>query len=196
MTATLKEKEQNQLQLVEREEMDDEDDLFEAIDKSKLQIMSSLSLSASPINLTGIKGLSEAKADKICEAAEKIVNYGYITRSDALLKRKSVIHITTGSQALDELLGGSLITLRFTRTVVLVGLRLRLSQKLLGNSGSSLILLLNKVVGGMSVAVTPHYLDFRFGNDNMCSKLRKICIPIAFAASYKHAWWERKGCLH
>ncbi|KAL3582492.1 hypothetical protein D5086_016824 [Populus alba] len=164
--------------------MDDEDDLFEAIDKSKLQIMSSLSLSASPIvfffrfstffafsaclcvlapsdcdylgsiqNLTGIKGLSEAKADKICEAAEKIVNYGYITRSDALLKRKSVIHITTGSQALDELLGGSLITLRFTRTVVLVGLRLRLSQKLLGNSGSSLILLLNKVVGGMSVAV-------------------------------------------
>jgi len=41
--------EQNQLQLVEREEMDDEDDLFEAIDKCKLQIMSSLSLSASPI---------------------------------------------------------------------------------------------------------------------------------------------------
>ena len=36
--------EQNQLQLVEREEMDDEDDLFEAIDKCKLQIMSSLSI--------------------------------------------------------------------------------------------------------------------------------------------------------
>ena len=36
--------EQNQLQLVEREEMDDEDDLFEAIDKCKLQIMSSFSL--------------------------------------------------------------------------------------------------------------------------------------------------------
>ncbi|KAJ6988539.1 meiotic recombination protein DMC1 [Populus alba x Populus x berolinensis] len=128
--------------------MDDEDDLFEAIDKSKLQIMSSLSLSASPIvfffrfstffafllacvdscvlapsdcdylgsiqNLTGIKGLSEAKADKICEAAEKIVNYGYITRSDALLKRKSVIHITTGSQALDELLGGGVETSAIT----------------------------------------------------------------------------------
>ncbi|XP_073267014.1 meiotic recombination protein DMC1 homolog [Populus alba] len=140
-----REKEQNQLQLVEREEMDDEDDLFEAIDKSKLQIMSSLSLSASPIvfffrfstffafsaclcvlapsdcdylgsiqNLTGIKGLSEAKADKICEAAEKIVNYGYITRSDALLKRKSVIHITTGSQALDELLGGGVETSAIT----------------------------------------------------------------------------------
>ncbi|KAE8658326.1 Meiotic recombination protein DMC1-like protein [Hibiscus syriacus] len=45
-------------------------------------------------NLTGIKGLSEAK------------NFGYITGSDSLLKRKSVIRITTGSQALDELLGG------------------------------------------------------------------------------------------
>ncbi|KAH1191047.1 Meiotic recombination protein DMC1 [Glycine max] len=37
-------------------------------------------------NLTGIKGLSEVKVDKICEAAEKIVNFGYITGSDALLK--------------------------------------------------------------------------------------------------------------
>lgn len=66
-------------------------------------------------NLTGIKGLSEAKVDKICEAAEKIVvslnvsnccyisvtscicfilivktfllqNFGYMTGSDALLK--------------------------------------------------------------------------------------------------------------
>lgn len=70
-------------------------------------------------NLTGIKGLSEAKVDKICEAAEKIVvsninpwfsylfivapastlslilfyflnqNFGYITGSDALLKVSS-----------------------------------------------------------------------------------------------------------
>ena len=64
-------------------------------------------------SLTGIKGLSEAKVDKICEAAEKIVvsvyykfqfirsysytvqvfmvlfliqNFGYITGSDALLR--------------------------------------------------------------------------------------------------------------
>ncbi|KAJ6312917.1 hypothetical protein OIU77_014439 [Salix suchowensis] len=65
-------------------------------------------------HLTGIKGLSEAKVDKICEAAEKIVNYGYITGSDALLKRKSVIRITTGSQALDKLLGGGIETSAIT----------------------------------------------------------------------------------
>ncbi|KAK9137472.1 hypothetical protein Sjap_008066 [Stephania japonica] len=65
-------------------------------------------------SLTGIKGLSEAKVDKICEAAEKIVNYGYVTGSDVLMRRKSVIRITTGSQALDELLGGGIETLQIT----------------------------------------------------------------------------------
>ncbi|XP_061985055.1 meiotic recombination protein DMC1 homolog [Populus nigra] len=129
MTATLKAEEQNQLQLVEREEMDDEDDLFEAIDKlinqginagdvKKLQDAGIYTCNGLMMftkkNLTGIKGLSEAKVDKICEAAEKIVNYGYITGSDALLKRKSVIHITTGSQALDELLGGGVETSAIT----------------------------------------------------------------------------------
>ncbi|CAH2052995.1 unnamed protein product [Thlaspi arvense] len=65
-------------------------------------------------NLTGIKGLSEAKVDKICEAAEKIVNFGYMTGSDALLKRKSVVRITTGCQALDDLLGGGIETSAIT----------------------------------------------------------------------------------
>ncbi|KAG5236623.1 Meiotic recombination protein [Salix suchowensis] len=120
---------QNQLQLMEREEMDDEDDLFEAIDKlinqginagdvKKLQDAGIYTCNGLMMftkkHLTGIKGLSEAKVDKICEAAEKIVNYGYITGSDALLKRKSVIRITTGSQALDKLLGGGIETSAIT----------------------------------------------------------------------------------
>nr|GMD77289.1 meiotic recombination protein DMC1 homolog isoform X2 [Ipomoea batatas]GMD80485.1 meiotic recombination protein DMC1 homolog isoform X2 [Ipomoea batatas] len=111
---------EEQLQIVEREEIDDEEDLFEAIDKltshginagdvKKLQDAGIYTCNGLMMhtkkNLTGIKGLSEAKVDKICEAAEKIVNFGYITGSDALLKRKSVVHVTTGSQALDELLG-------------------------------------------------------------------------------------------
>ncbi|WRX21049.1 DNA recombination and repair protein Rad51-like [Theobroma cacao] len=114
--------EASQLQLVEREDIDDEEDLFEAIDKlisaginagdvKKLQDAGIYTCNGLMMHtkkhLTGIKGLSEAKVDKICEAAEKIVNYGYITGSDALLRRKSVIRITTGSQALDELLGGN-----------------------------------------------------------------------------------------
>ncbi|KAL5196745.1 hypothetical protein ABZP36_000257, partial [Zizania latifolia] len=56
-------------------------------------------------SLTGIKGLSEAKVDKIYEAAEKLVSQGFMIGSDLLLKRKSVVRITTGCQALDELLG-------------------------------------------------------------------------------------------
>ncbi|KAF8034295.1 hypothetical protein BT93_C0554 [Corymbia citriodora subsp. variegata] len=66
-------------------------------------------------DLTGVKGLSKAKVDKILEAAEKIVNFGFITGIDALLRRAStVVHITTGSQALDEILGGGIETLGIT----------------------------------------------------------------------------------
>ncbi|KAJ6981653.1 meiotic recombination protein DMC1 [Populus alba x Populus x berolinensis] len=129
MMAALKAEEQNHLQIMEREEMDGEDDLFEAIEKlinqginagdvKKLQDAGIYTCNGLMMftkkHLTGIKGLSEAKVDKICEAAEKIVNYGYITGSDALLKRKSVIRITTGSQALDELLGGGIETSAIT----------------------------------------------------------------------------------
>ncbi|KAL6532366.1 Meiotic recombination protein dmc1 [Orobanche gracilis] len=124
-----KAEEQSQLQLVEREEIEDEEDLFEAIDKltahginagdvKKLQDAGIYTCNGLMMhtkkNLTGIKGLSEAKVEKICEAVEKIVNFGYMTGSDALLKRKSVVRITTGSQALDELLGGGIETLAIT----------------------------------------------------------------------------------
>ncbi|KAL1084185.1 hypothetical protein V6Z11_D09G248600 [Gossypium hirsutum] len=129
MIATLKAEEASQLQLVEREDIDDEEDLFESIDKlisaginagdvKKLQDAGIYTCNGLMMhtkkNLTGIKGLSEAKVDKICEAAEKIVNFGYITGSDALLRRKSVIRITTGSQSLDELLGGGIETSAIT----------------------------------------------------------------------------------
>ncbi|PRQ36604.1 putative ATP diphosphatase [Rosa chinensis] len=42
------------------------------------------------------------------------LNFGYITGSDTLTRRESVIRITTGSQALDELLGGGIETLAVT----------------------------------------------------------------------------------
>ncbi|KAL0699408.1 hypothetical protein Bca4012_055530 [Brassica carinata] len=165
MLSALKSEETSQMQLVEREEIDEDDDLFEAIDKrssisarylfhvlrtrsgivplvcyifSILYLISILviaqGINAGDVkklqdagihtcnglmmhtkkNLTGIKGLSEAKVDKICEAAEKIVNFGYMTGSDALLKRKSVVRITTGCQALDDLLGGGIETSAIT----------------------------------------------------------------------------------
>ncbi|KAI6683634.1 hypothetical protein NL676_029547 [Syzygium grande] len=130
MLSSLKAEEQGQLQIVEREDVGgDEEDLFETIDKlisqginagdvKKLQDAGIYTCNGLMMHtkkhLTGIKGLSEAKVDKICEAAEKIVNFGYITGSDALLRRKSVVRITTGSQALDELLCGGIETLAIT----------------------------------------------------------------------------------
>ncbi|KAL3749329.1 hypothetical protein ACJRO7_010438 [Eucalyptus globulus] len=63
-------------------------------------------------HLTRTKGFSEAKVDKICESAEKIVNSRFIMGIEAMLR--SVICITTGSQALNELLGGSTDTQAIT----------------------------------------------------------------------------------
>lgn len=59
-------------------------------------------------DLVVIKGLSEAKVDKIIEAARKLSDTGFITGTACLLQRKEVIHITTGSSALDQLLGGGI----------------------------------------------------------------------------------------
>ncbi|KAG6495282.1 hypothetical protein ZIOFF_043076 [Zingiber officinale] len=122
--------EHNQLQLVDREDEDeDEEELFKLIDKLILQginvgdikkLLDTGIYTCNGLmmhmkkNLTRIKGLSETKVDKICEATEKLVNIGYVTETDLLLKKKAVIQITTGSQALDELLGGGIKTLSIT----------------------------------------------------------------------------------
>ncbi|RCV36475.1 hypothetical protein SETIT_7G322200v2 [Setaria italica] len=118
-----------QLQLMEPDRVDEEEECFESIDKlisqginagdvKKLQDAGIYTCNGLMMHtkksLTGIKGLSEAKVDKICEAAEKLLSQGFMTGSDLLLKRKSVVRITTGSQALDELLGGGIETLCIT----------------------------------------------------------------------------------
>uniref|UniRef100_A0A0E0F9H1 RecA family profile 1 domain-containing protein n=1 Tax=Oryza meridionalis TaxID=40149 RepID=A0A0E0F9H1_9ORYZ len=118
-----------QLQLMDAERIEEEEECFESIDKlisqginsgdvKKLQDAGIYTCNGLMMHtkksLTGIKGLSEAKVDKICEAAEKLLSQGFITGSDLLIKRKSVVRITTGSQALDELLGGGIETLCIT----------------------------------------------------------------------------------
>ncbi|XP_039123423.1 meiotic recombination protein DMC1 homolog [Dioscorea cayenensis subsp. rotundata] len=62
------------------------------------------------MSLTVIKGLSVANVNKIWEAAEKLVNVGYETGSDLLIKHKSIIKIASGSQALDKFLGDRIET--------------------------------------------------------------------------------------
>lgn len=58
--------------------------------------------------LASVKGLSEAKVEKIQEAVKKMNLYSFTTAKQVLEQRKNIVHITTGSQALDELLRGGI----------------------------------------------------------------------------------------
>ncbi|XP_058872391.1 meiotic recombination protein DMC1/LIM15 homolog [Acipenser ruthenus] len=64
--------------------------------------------------LCNIKGLSEAKVDKIKEAANKLVEPGFLTAFEYSEKRKTVFHISTGSQEFDKLLGGGVESMAIT----------------------------------------------------------------------------------
>ncbi|KAM6897688.1 meiotic recombination protein DMC1/LIM15 homolog isoform 2-T2 [Xenentodon cancila] len=59
--------------------------------------------------LCNIKGLSEAKVEKIKEAAGKL-----LTAFEYSAKRKQVFHVTTGSQEFDKLLGGGIESMAIT----------------------------------------------------------------------------------
>jgi DNA repair protein RAD51 len=60
--------------------------------------------------LTTVKGLSENKVDKILDACQKIVSLGFQTATTFYEKRQSVVHLSTGSKSLDQLIGGGMET--------------------------------------------------------------------------------------
>ncbi|XP_064115622.1 DNA repair protein RAD51 homolog 1-like [Macrobrachium nipponense] len=60
--------------------------------------------------LLNIKGISEAKADKIAGEACKLVPMGFTTASEFHQKRSDLVQLTTGSKELDKLLGGGIET--------------------------------------------------------------------------------------
>ena len=64
--------------------------------------------------IVNIKGISDQKAEKIFEAAQKIENGGFCTGLVVVEKRKKIKKITTGSQALNTLLGGGIETQSIT----------------------------------------------------------------------------------
>ncbi|XP_077482855.1 meiotic recombination protein DMC1/LIM15 homolog isoform X2 [Stigmatopora argus] len=64
--------------------------------------------------LCNIKGMSDAKVEKIKEAAGKILDIGFQTAFEYSAKRKNVFHITTGSQEFDKLLGGGMESMAIT----------------------------------------------------------------------------------
>ena len=60
--------------------------------------------------LLSIKGISEAKADKIQNEAAKLVPMGFTTATEFHQRRSEIIQLTTGSKELDKLLGGGVET--------------------------------------------------------------------------------------
>ncbi|GAA96837.1 hypothetical protein E5Q_03510 [Mixia osmundae IAM 14324] len=60
--------------------------------------------------LLKVKGISEAKADKIIAAAQKEVPMGFTTATDYHNRRSDMVTITTGSKNLDNVLGGGIET--------------------------------------------------------------------------------------
>jgi len=64
--------------------------------------------------LTSLKGLSEAKVDKILDACTKLRNGFFITGMECLNRRANVIKISTGAKALDGILGGGVETQSIT----------------------------------------------------------------------------------
>jgi meiotic recombination protein DMC1 len=65
-------------------------------------------------NLAKIKGLSEAKIEKIKEAAGKLVHDGFVTGIELDSRRKCIFKISTGSKEFDKLLGGGVTSCSIT----------------------------------------------------------------------------------
>lgn len=57
-----------------------------------------------------IKGISEAKADKLLMEASKFVPMGFTTASEFHTRQSNLIRLSTGSKLLDNLLGGGIET--------------------------------------------------------------------------------------
>ncbi|KAG1857543.1 Rad51-domain-containing protein [Suillus tomentosus] len=61
-------------------------------------------------HLLKIKGMSEAKVEKIKEAAQKITGSSFATGIEVQDRRKRVLVISTGSKSVDTILGGGLMS--------------------------------------------------------------------------------------
>jgi meiotic recombination protein DMC1 len=61
-----------------------------------------------------LKGMSEAKVDKIKEAAAKLMDCGFVSALELSVKRQAVFQISTGSQEFDRLLGGGVQSMALT----------------------------------------------------------------------------------
>jgi meiotic recombination protein DMC1 len=65
-------------------------------------------------DLINIKGLSDGKVDKILEAAAKVESATFMTGNELQQRRTQVFRLSTGSPALDQLLGGGVESMSIT----------------------------------------------------------------------------------
>ncbi|CDZ97916.1 dna repair protein rad51 [Phaffia rhodozyma] len=118
--------------------------------------------------LIGIKGISEAKADKILIEANKLVPMGFTTATEFHQRRSELVCISTGSKVLDTLLGGTFI----------LSTPLRHYRRVTKASGPSLVYSVN--AGGIETgAITELIGEFRTGKSQLCHTLAVTCqLPI------------------
>ena len=64
--------------------------------------------------LLNVKGISDAKIEKLQEAASKVEQIGFLTGTDILTKRQNLLRITTGSKKLDDMLAGGIESMAIT----------------------------------------------------------------------------------
>lgn len=66
-------------------------------------------------HLSNVKGISDAKVDKIIAAAQSLNSgFSFMSGADCLKSRSKVIKISTGAKELDKLLGGGIETMSIT----------------------------------------------------------------------------------
>jgi len=61
-------------------------------------------------SLIAVKGISEAKADKLAAEASKLIPMGFTTATECHKQRQDIIQVSTGSKELDKLLEGGFET--------------------------------------------------------------------------------------
>ncbi|KAG7452368.1 uncharacterized protein BT62DRAFT_926562 [Guyanagaster necrorhizus] len=103
---------------------DEDTPYFDSVDELQQQginVQDILKLKAAAINtvsgvnmttrrhLLKIKGMSEAKVEKIKEAAHKILGSSFATGIEVQDKRRRVLVISTGSKSVDGILGGKIL---------------------------------------------------------------------------------------
>jgi meiotic recombination protein DMC1 len=64
--------------------------------------------------LLNIKGITDAKLEKMIDAATKLEDASFLSGSAYLQKRKRVLKITTGSSKLDQIIGGGVESMALT----------------------------------------------------------------------------------